>query len=85
MQNIKNHSIRNENHEHHTSSQSTATNRDFGGSVYSAKLDGSEKKPLLVAQGNLTGIAYAEVTTPAQVCRYGRNNWQILVAISCLD
>jgi hypothetical protein len=25
-------------------------------------MDGSEKKPLLVAQGNLTGIAYAEVT-----------------------
>jgi hypothetical protein len=36
---------------------------DFAGSVYSAKLDGSEKKPLLAAQGNLTGIAYAEVTT----------------------
>ncbi|MFY9870451.1 MAG: hypothetical protein WAK17_12080 [Candidatus Nitrosopolaris sp.] len=36
---------------------------DLAGSVYSAKLDGSEKKPLLVAQGNLTGIAYAEVTT----------------------
>jgi len=35
---------------------------DLGGSVYSAKLDGSEKKPLLVAQGNLTGIAYAEIT-----------------------
>ena len=33
---------------------------DLAGSVYSAKLDGSEKKPLLVAQGNLTGIAYAE-------------------------
>jgi 3-hydroxyacyl-CoA dehydrogenase/sugar lactone lactonase YvrE len=32
---------------------------DFGGSVYSAKLDGSEKKTLLVAQGNLTGVAYA--------------------------
>ena len=36
---------------------------DLAGSVYSAKLDGSEKKPVLVAQGNLTGIAYAEVTT----------------------
>jgi DNA-binding beta-propeller fold protein YncE len=35
---------------------------DLAGSVYSAKLDGSEKKPLLAAQGNLTGIAYAEVT-----------------------
>jgi hypothetical protein len=35
---------------------------DLAGSVYSARLDGSEKKPLLVAQGNLTGIAYAELT-----------------------
>src|SRR5437899_2907270 len=34
---------------------------DLAGSVYSAKLDGSEKKPLLVAQGNITGIAYAEI------------------------
>jgi hypothetical protein len=34
---------------------------DFGGSVYSASLDGSNKKTLLVAQGNLTGIAYAEL------------------------
>jgi DNA-binding beta-propeller fold protein YncE len=34
---------------------------DLAGSVYSAKLDGSEKKPLLAAQGNLTGIAYAEI------------------------
>jgi DNA-binding beta-propeller fold protein YncE len=34
---------------------------DLAGSIYSAKLDGSEKKPLLVAQGNLTGIAYAEI------------------------
>jgi hypothetical protein len=30
---------------------------DFGGSVYSASLDGSNKKVLLAAQGNLTGIA----------------------------
>jgi low-density lipoprotein receptor class B len=36
---------------------------DLAGTIYSAKLDGSEKKPLLVAQGNLTGIAYAEVNT----------------------
>jgi hypothetical protein len=35
---------------------------DLAGSVYSAKLDGSNKKPVLVAQGNLTGIAYAEIT-----------------------
>ena len=33
---------------------------DFGGSVYSANLDGSNKKTLLFAQGNLTGIAYVE-------------------------
>jgi hypothetical protein len=36
---------------------------DLAGSVYSAKLDGSEEKALLAAQGNLTGIAYAEITT----------------------
>ena len=35
---------------------------DLAGSIYSAKLDGTEKKPVLVAQGNLTGIAYAEVS-----------------------
>jgi len=34
---------------------------DLAGSVYSAKLDGSEKRTLLAAQGNLTGIAYAEI------------------------
>src|SRR6516164_5002454 len=34
---------------------------DLTGSVYSANLDGSDKKTLLVAQGNLTGIAYAEL------------------------
>jgi DNA-binding beta-propeller fold protein YncE len=34
---------------------------DFAGSVYSANLDGSNPKTLLVAQGNLTGIAYAEL------------------------
>jgi hypothetical protein len=34
---------------------------DFGGSVYSAKLDGSDQKTLLFAQGNLTGIAYVEL------------------------
>jgi hypothetical protein len=31
---------------------------DLAGSVYTARLDGSEKRPLLAAQGNLTGIAY---------------------------
>jgi hypothetical protein len=34
---------------------------DFAGSVYSANLDGSNKKTLLVAEGNLTGITYAEI------------------------
>jgi DNA-binding beta-propeller fold protein YncE len=34
---------------------------DLAGSVYSAKLDGSNKKTLLFAEGNLTGIAYAEL------------------------
>ena len=34
---------------------------DLGGSVYSFKLNGSDKKTLLYAQGNLTGIAYAEL------------------------
>ena len=34
---------------------------DLGGSVYSANLDGSERKTLLFAQGNLSGIAYVEL------------------------
>ena len=34
---------------------------DFAGSVYSANLDGSNRKTLLSVQGNLTGIAYVEV------------------------
>jgi hypothetical protein len=34
---------------------------DFAGSVYTANLDGSDQKTLLFAQGNLTGIAYAEI------------------------
>jgi hypothetical protein len=34
---------------------------DFAGSVYSANLDGSDQKTLLFGQGNLTGIAYAEI------------------------
>jgi hypothetical protein len=36
---------------------------DLAGTICSARLDGTEKKPLLVAQGNLTGIAYAEINT----------------------
>jgi hypothetical protein len=34
---------------------------DLGGSVYSADLDGKNERNFLYAQGNLTGIAYAEV------------------------
>jgi hypothetical protein len=34
---------------------------DFAGSVYSADLDGKNEHNFLYAQGNLTGIAYAEV------------------------
>ena len=33
---------------------------DLGGSIYCARLDGSEERALLYAQGNLTGTAYAE-------------------------
>jgi hypothetical protein len=35
---------------------------DFGGNVLTAKLDGSEPRVLLVAQGNLTGVAYSEIS-----------------------
>ena len=34
---------------------------DFGGSIYRAALDGSDRRTLLYAQGNLTGIAYADI------------------------
>ncbi|RUL66360.1 3-hydroxyacyl-CoA dehydrogenase [Dyella dinghuensis] len=34
---------------------------DLAGSMYSARLDGSGEKNVLYAQGNLTGIAYAEI------------------------
>src|SRR5580698_2295752 len=34
---------------------------DLGGSVYSANLDGSNRKTLLGVEGNLTGIAYVEI------------------------
>jgi len=35
---------------------------DFGGNVLVANLDGSDARPVLVAQGNLTGVAYAEIS-----------------------
>jgi hypothetical protein len=34
---------------------------DLGGSAYCCNLDGSEKKMLLFVEGNLSGIAYAEI------------------------
>ena len=34
---------------------------DLGGSVYSANLDGSNKQAVFFAEGNLSGIAYAEI------------------------
>jgi hypothetical protein len=34
---------------------------DFGGSLYTAHLDGTNKRTLLAAQGNLSGIAYTEL------------------------
>ena len=34
---------------------------DFAGTLYRANLDGSNQKMLLYAEGNLTGIAYAEL------------------------
>ena len=38
---------------------------DFGGSVYSANLDGSDRRTLQIALGNLTGIAYVELPAGA--------------------
>jgi hypothetical protein len=39
---------------------------DLAGSVYVARLDGSEKRTLLGAQGNLTGIAYVDIPESAK-------------------
>jgi hypothetical protein len=33
---------------------------DLAGSLYVAKLNGTDKRTLLGAQGNLTGVAYVE-------------------------
>jgi DNA-binding beta-propeller fold protein YncE len=38
---------------------------DFGGSIYSANLDGSDRRTLQIALGNLTGIAYVELPAGA--------------------
>ena len=36
---------------------------DMAGTVYTADIDGSNRRPIMAAQGNLTGIAYAELTS----------------------
>jgi hypothetical protein len=36
---------------------------DLGGTIYSSRLDGSQKSVLQYAQGNLSGIAYAELSS----------------------
>ena len=36
---------------------------DLGGSIYSAGFNGSNERVLLYAQGNLSGIAYSEIST----------------------
>ena len=42
---------------------------DLAGSVYSSRLDGSEKRALVVAQGNLTGVAYADLVQARAAAR----------------
>ena len=34
---------------------------DLTGTIHSARLDGSDRKVIAAVQGNLTGIAYAEI------------------------
>ena len=36
---------------------------DLGGSIYTARLDGSDRKVIAVVEGNLSGIAYAFIPT----------------------
>jgi hypothetical protein len=38
---------------------------DLGGSIYSARLDGSDLRVLTSYEGNLTGVAYAEIRPEA--------------------
>jgi hypothetical protein len=40
---------------------------DLGGSIYAARLDGSDRKVIAAAQGNLTGIAYLDSYDPRPV------------------
>ena len=34
---------------------------DLGGSIYASRLDGSQQRNILFAQGNLSGVAYAKI------------------------
>jgi hypothetical protein len=44
---------------------------DLGGSAYCCSLDGSNRKTILFAQGNLSGIAYAEIPAEAKGVNHG--------------
>ena len=46
---------------------------DFAGTVYRANLDGSDRRALLFAQGNLTGISYAKSLAVARPTRRDRS------------
>jgi DNA-binding beta-propeller fold protein YncE len=46
---------------------------DFAGTVYSANLDGSDRRTLLFGQGNLTGIAYVKSPPVAKPKRQNRS------------
>ena len=39
---------------------------DLGGTVYSARLDGSDQKVVLTGQGSLTGIAVVDAIMPGR-------------------
>jgi hypothetical protein len=43
---------------------------DLGGSVYCCNLDGSNPKNVIFAQGNLSGIAYAEIPAEASLAAH---------------
>jgi hypothetical protein len=46
---------------------------DLAGSIYTARLDGSDRRAIAVAQGNLTGIACLNVHDPRTVAAGRRN------------
>jgi sugar lactone lactonase YvrE len=54
---------------------------DLAGSIYTARLDGSDRRAIAVAQGNLTGIAHLDDYDPRTVAAGQRN----LTALSDLE